>query len=78
MEANGCVQRLDLVEIFTMSMLKLKNDIKSASRLPSIVRLVSGARAEQDDPLMPVLYVFGQHRAVDMSQSSGCSLASLR
>ena len=28
MEANGCVQRLDLVEIFTMNMLKFKNDIK--------------------------------------------------
>ena len=40
MEANGCVQRLDLAEIFTMSMLKVKNDVKSASRLPSIVRLV--------------------------------------
>ena len=26
MEANGCVQRLDLAEIFTTSMLKLKID----------------------------------------------------
>ena len=33
MEANGCVQRLDLAEISVMSMLKLKNDVKSASRL---------------------------------------------
>ena len=28
MEGNGCVQRLDLAEIFTTSMLKLKNDVK--------------------------------------------------
>ena len=33
MEENGCVQQLDLAEISTMSMLKLKNDVKSASRL---------------------------------------------
>ena len=33
MEGNGCVQRLNLAEISTMSMFKLKNDVKSASRL---------------------------------------------
>ena len=33
MEANGCVQRLDLAEIFTMSVLELKNDIKMANLL---------------------------------------------
>ena len=33
MEANGCVQQLDLAEISTMSTFKLKNDVKSASRL---------------------------------------------
>ena len=37
MEANGCVQRLDLAEIFTMSMSKLKNDVKFASRLRKYV-----------------------------------------
>ena len=30
MEANGCVQQLDLAEISIMSMLKLKNDVKIA------------------------------------------------
>ena len=33
MEGNGCVQRLDLAETSTLSMLKFKNDVKSASRL---------------------------------------------
>ena len=28
MEANGCVQRLDLVEMFIMGVSKLKNDVK--------------------------------------------------
>ena len=28
MDGNGCVQRLDLAEIFTTSVLKLKNDFK--------------------------------------------------
>ena len=37
MEANGCVQRLDLAEIFTTSMLKVKIDVKSASRLRKYV-----------------------------------------
>ena len=32
MGANGCVQRLDLAEIFTTSTSKLKNDVKLASR----------------------------------------------
>ena len=31
MEAHGCVQRLDLAEIFIMSVLKLKNDVKMAN-----------------------------------------------
>ena len=31
MEANGCVQQLDLAEIFTMSVLKLKNDVTMAN-----------------------------------------------
>ena len=31
MEGNGCVQRLDLAEIFTMNMLKLNNDVKMAN-----------------------------------------------
>ena len=31
MEANGCVQRLDLAEIFTMSMFKFEKDVKSGS-----------------------------------------------
>ena len=31
MEANGCVQQLDLAEIFTTNMLKLKNDVKMAN-----------------------------------------------
>ena len=31
MEGNGCVQRLDLAEIFTMSVFKLKNDVKIAN-----------------------------------------------
>ena len=31
MEGNGCVQRLDLAEIFTMNMLKFKKDIKMAN-----------------------------------------------
>ena len=31
MGANGCVQWVDLAEIFTMSVLKLKNDIKMAN-----------------------------------------------
>ena len=30
MGANGCVQRLDLAEIFTTSMSKVKNDVKMA------------------------------------------------
>ena len=33
MEANECVQQLDLAEVFTTSMLKLKKDVKSASSL---------------------------------------------
>ena len=33
MEANGYVQQLDLAEIFTISILQLKCDVKSASRL---------------------------------------------
>ena len=32
-EGNQRVQQLDLAEIFTMSMSKLKNDVKSASRI---------------------------------------------
>ena len=36
MEANGCVQQLDLAEISVMSMLKLKKDVKSAWRLPNV------------------------------------------
>ena len=37
MEANGCVQWLDLAEIFTMSMSKVKIDVKLASRLRKYV-----------------------------------------
>ena len=37
MEANEYVQQLDLAEIFTTSMSKLKNDVKLASRLRKYV-----------------------------------------
>ena len=36
MEGSEHVQWLDLAEMFIMSMLKLKNDVKSASRLPNV------------------------------------------
>ena len=36
MEGNERVQQLDLAEMFTMSMLKLKNDVKSASRFRNV------------------------------------------
>ena len=37
MEANGCAQQLDLAEIFTMNMSKLKKYVKLASRLRKYV-----------------------------------------
>ena len=36
MEGKECDQQLDLAEMFTMSMLKLKSDVKSASRLTHV------------------------------------------
>ena len=56
MEANECVQLLDIAEISVMSMFNLKNDVKSASRLPT-VRISLGNEHFQTAARGPLKYV---------------------
>ena len=58
MEANGCIQQLDLAEIFTMSMLKVKNDVKMVNLF---TQALSTCLPWPSQPVYPgLVYLFAQ------------------